>query len=117
MKVIINETGVTRELTIIDSATGCEWTADLTSDDSNFDDYDREEGCYHISQSSFDFWNQYISDTKADEDTRDELCEIYDRYDVDTIIAEEIAYADYEHHHDCRITAFDRIRAELKPID
>ena len=118
MKVIINETNEVKDLTIIDSGSGCEWTADLVSDDSSFDDYDREDGYYHISQESYDFWKTYISFYEADETEEKELYETYDADEACEIIKEETENInDYDCRHDCYQKAFARIRAELTPVE
>lgn len=115
MKFIIKETGETRELSAIDPVSGCEWTEDLMSDEKDMT-YARDIGGAYIGRESFDFWTKYITDMNVDEDIRQELGEIYGHRKVDEIIAEEVEYADYEWHHDCRTRAFERIREELKPL-
>ncbi|MFA5378208.1 MAG: hypothetical protein WC455_20815 [Dehalococcoidia bacterium] len=84
MKVIISETGTHRELSIIDRKTGCDWISDLVGNTGSIqsqglaatqDKYITvdDNGIWHMDQGDYDWWDKYITDYQATEESKDSL--------------------------------------------
>ena len=125
MKLKIDETGEIRELSIIDSKTGCDWVADLVGNAGCFvngmlktDPVDDQ--VWVISSSDYDWWADYISQYEADEDAiADFLSAIAKKYDDEKYeqIKDELYTAiqgsdDYDEHHRIKKSALADFRAE-----
>lgn len=72
MQIIIKETGEIERLQIIDTKTGCEWTADLIEAGGRETD---DDGTVIMTQDDFDWWTQYISDTEQTEEDAQDLAD------------------------------------------
>lgn len=64
MQVIINETKDVKDLTIIDDATGTEWTRDLLG---NCNIHTDSDNFYHMDAADYVWWMGYITGYKATE--------------------------------------------------
>lgn len=114
MKMIINETGEHKTLSIIDQATGVDWANDLIGNSGaigEYINYDEDAEAYRIDHDNYDWWADYIDTLEADEA---ELAGLRENYDSDTIQAAlNEAFAginDYDDHHGAYQAAFAAIR-------
>lgn len=66
MKIIINETKQTKQLSIIDPETGVDWIADFVGNTGALTDgqfvYSDEQDAYLCDQSTFDWWVKVVND-------------------------------------------------------
>lgn len=117
MKVIIEEIGKLADLSIYNE-NGVDWACDLIGN-ATYDLKRDEDGNPILSEADYEWWEDYISDAAADNDELVELRNTYDRDEVDEILRQEWENDgnDYDRHHLLNQTAFERIRAELTPIN
>jgi hypothetical protein len=65
MKVTIIETKKAETLNIIDPKSGMDWTNDLLGNHGGLPEYNDETDSYHMTQESFNWWNNLIEKYEA----------------------------------------------------
>ena len=112
MKFRIKETQELKELRIVDSETGCEWTADLIGNTDGLH-YNEDTEEYEMSQEEYSWWDEYITNYEADEE---EIEELADELDIDaadiTLRMQNEINCDMEDEHDAKQSVMNDIRKE-----
>lgn len=134
MQIKISETGEVKDLSIYDQDSGIEWTQDLIGNANavrssrlGHDEkesinkgcffWDDEEGVHIASQSTYDWWLQYIKDHNA---TAEEARALAKELGIDLaeVWAEIDFYThspnDYDTHRSAALTAFEELREQHK---
>lgn len=119
MNVIITETNEVKSLGIIDNNSGVNWVQDLIGNAGALSDgqftYDDEANAYIATQDTYDWWQNYITDSNT---TAQEVEELAAELGIDkSIISERIAeltggVSDYGDHRKVAIKAMNEIAAE-----
>jgi hypothetical protein len=90
----IKETNELKRLSLVDPKTGCCWLADAMSSDNNVV-YDLDADGYECSQDTFDWWEAFVADYQAaddswydlldnaDNDKREQMLGAYEDLDAD----------------------------------
>ncbi len=65
MKILVN--GQIKDLVLIDTKSGCEWTQDLIG---NADGYDDDQELYMMTAATYDWWLNYIN---TEQDLQDRM--------------------------------------------
>ena len=126
MTVRIKETGAFEKLDIYDKDTGVNWISQLIDHAGAINDglfvYDDVYEIYEVTQETFDWWVDYITDYENDRDEIDTLMEQIRKVCGDTEYgvarADEIERAfyldicsdDYDSHHDIKQKELERYR-------
>jgi len=63
MKILVNNE--VKELTLIDTQSGCEWTQDLIGNAEGFDDYNNTREMYTMTPETYKWWSNYIDRQEA----------------------------------------------------
>ena len=111
MEIRINETKELKEL-IATGNNGIEWTQDLLGN-HNALKYNRDTDEYEMSQYDFDWWENYITTSEADEAAVEELAEELgiDSQDIWVRINNNM-YHDLSQEHRVIQSTLDEIREE-----
>lgn len=123
MYFIINETGERKEIHYIDNETGVDCINDIIYNSGAIGDYityDAEAEIYRISQSDFEWWEEYITHAKEDAEELARLRKELDQRDeytgqsvIDDIISHSYGPNDMEGEHDEWQRVFEIIRDTL----
>ena len=117
MKIIIRETNATKELSIIDPASGVNYIADFIGNTGALVDgqfvWNEELDANVCDQGTFDWWDTVIDDNQDLEDRIHEMLKIYDQDAVYKVIGEK-CNVDLEDYASVINAALDDFEAETK---
>lgn len=65
MKIIINETGATKTLSIIDPKTECDYISDFIGNTGDLTGYDEDQDAYLWDQDKYDWWGKVVTAHQA----------------------------------------------------
>ena len=87
MEITIIETGEREKLSIIDRKSGCDWTNDLLGNHNALPDYNDDDGTYHMSQDSYDWWDDLIDKYQLADDRYNAILQNLESADHDNLIS------------------------------
>jgi len=113
MNVIIKETGETRELSIIDIKSGCDWTVDLLGNSGIHKNADTD--AVTMDLDDFVWWETYINGHMATEYGIVELAMIagVDTGEIRNDVFDYMGQQDMENERDRAVQRLEELRGEL----
>ena len=100
MKIYNTTTGNVVYLAIIDSKSGCEWTADLIGNSEGLN-YNRDREMYEMSQEDYEWWSCVIEGLENIDNLTEQARELLDYEDfqeLEETLRQEGNANDYEQH-------------------